>query len=114
MPFLYFKGITQEYLLKIPITHNKNLNPSLNLLNSCMLVKSTPQILSLNNECTFLFINFLIICLWSSSANCMFSLLLANCEAEDKGLYEVEEKWRPRPCDFLLKNLYTIEANPLW
>ena len=43
--------------------------------------------------------------LWSSSATWMF-LLLASCKAEDKG--------RPLPCDFLSKNLYTIEANPLW
>ena len=44
--------------------------------------------------------------LWSSSANYMFSLLLAICEVEDEG--------RPLPCDFLSKNLYTIEPNPLW
>ena len=31
MPFLSFKGITQAYLLKISITHNKNLNSLLNL-----------------------------------------------------------------------------------
>ena len=43
MPFLSFKGITQAYLLKISKnTHNKNLNPLLNLLNSCISAKSTP------------------------------------------------------------------------
>ena len=36
MPFLSFKGITLAYLLKILITHNKNLNPLLNLLNNCI------------------------------------------------------------------------------
>ena len=61
MPFLSFKGITQAYLLKISITYNKNLNPLLNLFNSCISVKSTPQILSLNEEYTFLLLNFLII-----------------------------------------------------
>ena len=61
MPFLSFKGITQAYLLKISITHNKNLNPLLNLLNSCISAKSTPQILSLNEKYTFLLLNFLII-----------------------------------------------------
>ena len=35
----------------------------------------------------------------------MCSLLLANCEAENKG--------RPLPCDFLSKILYTIDSNPL-
>ena len=61
MPFLSFKGITQAYLLKISITHNKNLNHFLNLLNSCISAKSAPQILSLNEEYTFLLLNFLII-----------------------------------------------------
>ena len=50
MPFLSFKGITQAYLLKISITHNKNQNPLLNLLNNCKSAKSVPQILSLNEE----------------------------------------------------------------
>ena len=61
MPFLSFKGITQAYLLKISITHHKDLNPLLNLLNNCISAKSAPQILSLNEEYTFLFLNFLII-----------------------------------------------------
>ena len=53
--FLSFKGTTQAYLLKISITHNKNLIPLLYLLNNCVSVKSTPQALSLNAEYTFLF-----------------------------------------------------------
>ena len=61
MPFLSFKEITQAYLLKISISRNKNLNPLLNLLNSCISAKSTPQILSLNEEYTFLLLSFLII-----------------------------------------------------
>ena len=61
MSFLSFKGITQAYLLKMSIAHNQNLNPLSNLLNNCISAKSTPQILSLNEEYTFLFLNFLII-----------------------------------------------------
>ena len=61
MHFLSFKGITQAYLLKLSITHNKNLNLLLNLLNNCISAKSTPQMLSLNDEYTFHFLNFLII-----------------------------------------------------
>ena len=49
-PFLSFKGTTQAYLLKISITHNKNLNPSLNLLINSISAKSAPQILSLDPE----------------------------------------------------------------
>ena len=54
-PFLSFKGTTQAYLLKISITHNKNLIPLLYLLHNCISAKSAPQILPLNVECTFLF-----------------------------------------------------------
>ena len=61
MPFLTFKGITQAYLLKTSMIRNKNLNPLLNLLNSCISAKSTPQILFLNEEYTFLLSNYLII-----------------------------------------------------
>ena len=39
-----------------------------------MSAKSTPQILSLNEEYTFLLLKFLIIGLWSSSAHCSFSI----------------------------------------
>ena len=61
IPFLSFKGTTQAYLPKISITHNKDLIPLLYLLNNCMSAKSTPQILSLNAEYTFLFLNFVMI-----------------------------------------------------
>ena len=53
-PFLSFKGTTQAYLLKISITHNKNLIPLLYLFNNYISGKSAPQILSLNDACTFL------------------------------------------------------------
>ena len=59
--FLSFKETTQAYLLKISITHNKNLTTLLNLLINCISAKSAPQILSLNAECTFHFLDFLII-----------------------------------------------------
>ena len=37
------------------MTHNKNLNPLLNLLINCISAKSAAQILSLNAEYTSLF-----------------------------------------------------------
>ena len=40
------------------ITHKKNLNALLNLLNNCVSAISAPQILSLKGECTFLLLNF--------------------------------------------------------
>ena len=57
-PFLSFKGITHTYLLKISITRNKNLIPLLNFLINCISAKSAPQILSLNDEYSFLFFKF--------------------------------------------------------
>ena len=42
--------MTQAYLLNKSITHNKYLIPLLYLLNDCIPAKSTPQILSLNDE----------------------------------------------------------------
>ena len=61
------------------ITHNENLNPLVNLLINCISAKSAPQILSIKGECTFLLLNFLIICLCNSSANSsleIFSFLI--------------------------------------
>ena len=60
IPFLSFKGITQAYLLKISITHNKE--------------RLAPQILSVKNDCTFLFLNFLIIVLYNSTANFLLKI----------------------------------------
>ena len=71
---LSFKGITHAYLLKISITHNKNLNPLLNLLINCISSRSTPQILSIKDEYTFRFLNSLIISLHNYSANSLFDL----------------------------------------
>ena len=43
------------------ITHNKNLNPLLNLLINCLLPRSASQILSMKDEYAFLLLIFLII-----------------------------------------------------
>ena len=89
-PFLSFKGTTQAYLRKISITHNKNLNPLLNLLINCILAKTELQVLSLNLEKTVLSLKFLIIGLCSFSANSKFCLNLS---------------LTPLPFDVLSKNL---------
>ena len=54
------------------ITHNKTLKALSNLLINCISGRSAPQILSIKVECTFLFLNFLIICLCNSSATFLF------------------------------------------
>ena len=41
-PFLSFKGITHAYLLKILITHNKNLIPLLNVLINWISARLAP------------------------------------------------------------------------
>ena len=59
----------------MPITHNKNLNPS-NLLINCKSAKSVSQIFSRKGECTFHFSNFLIIGLRNYSANSLLEVIL--------------------------------------
>ena len=54
--------------MKISITHNKNLNSLLNLLINCISARSEPKILSIKDECTFLFLSYLINGLCNSSA----------------------------------------------
>ena len=66
------------------VTHKKNRNPLLNLLISCISSRSAPQILSIKDDCTFLFSNVLIIGLCNSSANssfCIIYFLIAPPEA---------------------------------
>ena len=41
--YLSFKATTQAYLLKILITHNKNLNPLLNLFINCISANQPPK-----------------------------------------------------------------------
>ena len=50
IPLVSFKGATHAYLLKRSIARNKYLFPLFYLLNDCISAKSTPQILSLNEE----------------------------------------------------------------
>ena len=77
------------------ITHNKNLNPLLNLLINYIYAKSAPQILSVKGECTFLLLNFLMI------GNCSVNSLL------EIVLFLIV------PPEFLLsKKLWNIEASP--
>ena len=51
------------------IAHNKNLNPLSSLVINCISARSAPQILSMKGECTFIFLNVLIIGLCNSSTN---------------------------------------------
>ena len=50
IPFVSFKGKTHAYFLKRSIARNKYLFPLFYLLNDCISAKSTPQMLSLNEE----------------------------------------------------------------
>ena len=43
---------------------------------NCISARSPPQILSLKDECTFRFSNFVVICLCNSSATCRFEIIL--------------------------------------
>ena len=56
------------------ITHNKKRIPLLNLLINCIFARSAPQMLPIKGECTFHFLNFLIIGLCNSSANSLFEI----------------------------------------
>ena len=62
------------YLLKISITHNKKRIPILNFLIHCISARyikhETPQILSIKDDCTSLFLNCLTIGFCNSFANC--------------------------------------------
>ena len=60
----------------MPITHKKNLNPLLNLLINCISARPAPQTWSIKGDCTFIFLNFLIIGLCNSSVNSLFEIFL--------------------------------------
>ena len=94
IPYLFSNGITNAYLLYKSIAHKRYLIPLFFLLNDCMSAKSTPHILSLNCEYTFLFLNFLITGLWSLSPN-----------TEELGFVVFFNFLKPLPVDFLSKNL---------
>ena len=69
--FFFHYALNKLYIIilqKLSITHNKNLNPLLNLLINCISITSAPHILSIKDERTF-FLNFLIIGLCNSSAD---------------------------------------------
>ena len=59
----------------ISITNNKKQIPLSNLLINCISARSAPQILSIKDECTFRFLNFVIMGLCNSSANLVFEKL---------------------------------------
>ena len=54
------------------VTHNKILNPLLNLVANCISPRSA---LSIKVECTLLFLNFLIIGLCNSPANSLLEII---------------------------------------
>ena len=58
--YLSFNGTAKAYLENKSIARKRYLIPLLHLLNNCISAKSTPQILFLKEEYTFLFLNFLI------------------------------------------------------
>ena len=72
------------------------------LLNNRVSAKSTPHILSLNWEYTFLLLNFLITGLCYSSAKILLTSFVP-----------LPEIVLLRMATFELKNLYTILAKPL-
>ena len=55
------------------MTHNKNRNPLSYLLINCISTRSAPQILSLKDERSSSFSNFLKIGLYISSTHCWLS-----------------------------------------
>ena len=85
------------------ITHNKKRIPLLNLLINYISARSAPQILSIKDECTFIFVIFLIIGLCNSSANSSANSLL-----------EIFSFLTVPPEVLLSKKLYTIEARHLY
>ena len=57
------------------ITHNKNLNPLLNLLINYIFARFAPQILSVKVASTFLFLDILIVGLFNFSANSLLEII---------------------------------------
>ena len=62
------------------LTHNQNLDPVLHLLINCISDKCAPHILSLKDKHNLLFLIFLVIGLWNSYADCLFSELELDLE----------------------------------
>ena len=75
IPFYLFKGITHAYLLQMSITHNKNLNPLLNLLINCIFASSAPQTFKEWLYFSFLeFLNWFLNWFVHSSANSLLEI----------------------------------------
>ena len=69
-PFLPFKGTTQAYLLKMSMTHDKNLVPLLYLLINCISARSVLQVLSFkkrNSSFSKFFNNWFMKFIWKLS-----------------------------------------------
>ena len=69
------KGITQAYLLTMSITHNKKQILLLNVHINDMSVRSAPQILSIKDEYTVIFLYYLITGLYNCSANSLSDII---------------------------------------
>ena len=72
----------------------------MNLLIICKSAKSAAQRLPIKDECNFNFSNVIIIDLWSFSANSLFFMISLLTTLP--------------PTVFLSKNVWAIEARPLW
>ena len=113
IPFLSFNGTTNAYLLYKSITNKKYLIPLFFLLNNCMSAKSTPHILSLNCEYTFLLLNFLITGLRNSSAKILLTSFVRSKElgfAVCFALALPEKVFLSSGGTFESKNFYTIPS----
>ena len=65
-PECAFNWKTHAYLLQISIMHNKKQVPLLDMLLSCISARSESEILSIKEEYTVCFSNFLLIALRNS------------------------------------------------
>ena len=77
-----------------------------------MSARSAPQILSVKDECTFLFLSFLINGLRNSSANSSF-YIFPFLTADLFRVAKVSDRASVAAPVFLSRNLKTIEARPL-
>jgi len=76
-PVLPLSGSIQPYFENASITVRRYLTPRLNFENDCISTRSAAQILSIPFTYTFRFGKFLMMGLWSSSANCELQVTLS-------------------------------------
>ena len=72
------------------LAHYEKQIPLLNFLINCILARPAAQVLSIKDECIFLFSNFLMIGLCNFSANCcsyIFSFLISLPERFYQNIY---------------------------